>query len=189
MKKLMVLMLVLGMASVANAVLVLDISVNGDTDPRDSDIILCAPSGEVILDIYCSSGYDAANPEDDQYWALVTDLAYGSISNGNTYIPPAPSMSAILGTAGLLGIPVPAGYDGPAGAISGSPGETAPPGVYFDDFIFHCEAVGDATIQLWTTPDGVTMTLQDTLIIHQVPEPMTITLLGLGGLLMLRRRK
>jgi hypothetical protein len=37
--------------------------------------------------------------------------------------------------------------------------------------------------------DGGVGTLLDTLTIHQVPEPTTLALLGLGGLLALRRRK
>jgi len=186
MKKLLVLMLVLGLASAANAIVV-QISAGGDPEPQDSDIWLL-PSQEIVLDIVCTSGYNAATPGDDVYWVLATELQYGTITGGVVLIPPAPTLSAVLGPSAVGGLPLPAGYDGPFGAIAGGPGEITPAGIYFDEFIFHCEKVGDATIQLWTTPDGVTMTLQDTLIIHQIPEPMTIALLGLGGLF-LRRRK
>ena len=42
-------------------------------------------------------------------------------------------------------------------------------------------------IELYTTDFG-TSELVDAVVIHQIPEPATIALLGLGGLL-LRRRK
>jgi hypothetical protein len=49
----------------------------------------------------------------------------------------------------------------------------------------HCLALGDAIIHL---DDSTTFDIITTLTIHQVPEPMTIALLSLGGLLLRRRR-
>ena len=49
---------------------------------------------------------------------------------------------------------------------------------------FHCTEVGDVVVHL--LDDG--MQIVDSIVIHQIPEPMTIALLGLGGLF-LRRRK
>lgn len=186
MKKLIVLMLVLGMTSYANAI-ILQISVDGNPDPVDSQIFL-APSETIMLDIHSPSGHTCA--ADDVYFALVVDPAYGSIVGGAGMLPPAPSLSMMNGQSiqtdwpGFVQLPA----DGPWGQVVSSPGETAAPGVYFDEFIFHCEKEGDAVVELWSSPDGAEMTLQDTLIIHQIPEPMTIALLGLGGLF-LRRRK
>jgi hypothetical protein len=64
---------------------------------------------------------------------------------------------------------------------------TNPGGVAFI-FRFHCSAPGDVTISLYNTMVGDYETPDDVILIHQVPEPATIALLGLGGLL-LRRRK
>jgi hypothetical protein len=185
MKKLLILMLVLGLASTANA-LTLKISVGGVVDPPDTQIT-CCPSDTLELDIW-SAGY--AGIQDGAYWALVVDCTEGTITNGQVKIPPAPSMSTWNGPSAVgAGWVFPPCTDGPWGGIAGAQGETAPAGVYFDGFVFHCEAMGDATVYLYTSPDGSQpYTLQDTQIIHQIPEPVSMLLLGLGGLL-LRRRK
>jgi hypothetical protein len=51
------------------------------------------------------------------------------------------------------------------------------------EYMFHCTGLGDVSITLWEDYG-----MPDAILIHQVPEPATIMLLGLGGLL-LRRRK
>lgn len=79
--------------------------------------------------------------------------------------------------------------------------------VLMDELWFHCDAEGDVIIELVAFGDvtkfvdydasgnaGATElivpagTVLDTLIIHQIPEPMTFGLLGLGGLFLRRRR-
>jgi len=188
MKKLLALMLVLVLAPAANAI-VLEISVGGDTAIQDSAINVC-PSDILELDIYCSSGYNTPD-EDARNWALVVDTAYGTITGGIVHIPPAPAWSSLDGQSavdGGLGFMLNPGEDGPWGNIAAPPGGTAGPGIYFDGFVFHCVAEGDAVIRLITTLDWETWEVQDTVTIHQVPEPASMLLLGLGGLL-LRRRK
>jgi hypothetical protein len=53
-------------------------------------------------------------------------------------------------------------------------------------YIFHCEGQGDVTLVL---VDYETGEVVDTQVIHQIPEPMTLALLGLGALVMARSRK
>ncbi len=186
MKKLLVLMLVLGLASVANAA-TLKISVDGEVDVPDSTINVFA-SDYLDLDIH-SSGY-ASVEEDGTFVALVVDNGYGTITGGVVMIPPAPSMSAMYGQSALADYypGLEPGEDGPWGIIAGPPGEVTGPGIYFDEFLFHCEAEGDAVVRLIGTVDFASYVVYDTLTIHQVPEPASMLLLGLGGLL-LRRRK
>jgi len=83
---------------------------------------------------------------------------------------------------------------------------TLGPYVLADDLIFHCEEGTDLIIDLvamgdliyWTYDETGTKTgsqviaaggtILDSIYVEQIPEPMTIVLLGLGGLF-LRRRK
>lgn len=178
MKKFVVLMLVLCFAVTANASL--QISVMGNPDPVDSEIILM-PSDVITLDIH---GTDVVA----EYYMLIVDGVQGHISGGDImqgnasgdmtpYLPyllpyiqkAAPPMNGI---AGFIGITT----------------ENPLNGAVVDYIDFHCEGIGDAVVELWTSGDTVVWELSDQLLIHQIPEPMTITLLGLGGLL-LRRRK
>jgi hypothetical protein len=184
MKKLLILLLVLGLAIAANAA-TYEISVNGNIDPIDSQINIC-PSDELELDIW-SSGY--AGIQDAVYLALVCDTAYGTISGG-AVTAAAPSMSLIEGqSAAGDGYPcLNQGEDGPYVSIAGAYGETAGPGVYFDSFLFHCLQEGDVIVRLISSPDFINCNVEDTVTIHQIPEPASMLLLGLGGLL-LRRRK
>jgi hypothetical protein len=186
MKKLLVFMLVLGIASMANA-MILGISVNGDQDPVDSEIFL-APSETLELDIFDTEGYAIG---DDVYFVLVTDPAKGAIAGGvvNLGAPEnAPADSFVMDDAVGNGF-----WPGPENGVGGGivyygTSGTYGPGTYIDGIEFHCVAEGDAIVALWTSPDFVAWTLEDSVVIHQIPEPMTVLLLGLGGLF-LRRRK
>jgi hypothetical protein len=176
-------MLVLGLVTAANAVMTLNISVNGVIDPQESTITL-SPSETARLDIH-SSGF---TPGDDVYVGLVADVAYGTMSGGVCLIPPAPDLSSVIGKFSELGwMPLGETMDGIYGGIFSMTAADA--GIYFDEIVFHCEGQGDAVIQLYTSPENDVWTLADSVVIHQlVPEPMTVALLGLGGLF-LRRKK
>ena len=80
----------------------------------------------------------------------------------------------------------------------------SPEMVLIDEIWFHCDSdtpVNDVTVLLTSgginvvNPDTMDLstipagTILDTLIIHQIPEPMTMALLGLGGLALIRRRR
>jgi hypothetical protein len=190
MKKLLIFVLVLGMASLASA-MTLNISVDGIVDPPDS-LITLYPSDYVTLDIHSSGYHNGPDYDDAVYFALVADTGYGTISGGHVCIPPAPGDSSIIEgvspvDAGMCSEPE-NGIYGWIGALITSGSVDTPAGIYFDEIVFHCEGPGDVVVKLYTTTDFSTIDLVDSVVIHQIPEPATIALLGLGGLL-LRRRK
>jgi hypothetical protein len=80
--------------------------------------------------------------------------------------------------------------------------------ILMQGLLFHCEEPTDVTISLVAAGLGITRleydaaknvigqtviyapgTVMDSIIVHQIPEPMTMSLLGLGGLALLRRRR
>lgn len=65
-----------------------------------------------------------------------------------------------------------------------------PPGLYADNFLYTPLSAGDTMVRfLELSPHGGEIwSVPDSIVIHQVPEPMTIILIGLGWL-MLRKRK
>jgi hypothetical protein len=150
MKKLLVLMLVLGMASLAPAAL--QISVNGNPDPIDSEIILDAPSGELILDIHGVT----AGAGDIPNWMIVVDSALGSVDASNVIFNSSADVKGIfdqyyvdyyfLSYIGQLGSSARAGWVGSTGG--------ALDGMLVDNILFHCEAPGDAIVLLFSSYDA-----------------------------------
>jgi hypothetical protein len=65
-----------------------------------------------------------------------------------------------------------------------------PPGpldaLLLDNIILHCDRVGDVTLTLLSDDFKV---IYDTQVIRQVPEPMTLFLLGLGGVILARKAR
>lgn len=178
MKKLLSILLVLSLSVVANAGL-LDISVNGELAP---DEITLMPSDVITIDVMISQGtitgyvlaLELSNPQAEMDSAEITFPTLfdfpGTLAAGR------PDYIEVTGSQ-FFGAPVP----GPA--------------VLIDNILLHCTEPTDVVLDLIAL-DGTTIngevvqggTVLDSLIIHQIPEPMTLTLLGLGGLL-LRRRK
>jgi hypothetical protein len=180
MKKLLVLVLVLSIATMANAGLV--IGVNGQENPADSTIILVAPSGTANIQVY-SDGAEVS----DAPTFIVISQGMGSFNLDaaiNTFNPPG-APDSIFFWAG----------DPADGAVfidtaRPYPSPLIPAGLVADQMIFHCEGAGDVTLSLFMDrglPGG--LQLMDTQVIHQIPEPMTMALLGLGGLFLRRRSK
>jgi hypothetical protein len=188
MKKLLVLLLVFAMSSVAGAAL--QISVGGDLNPMDSEIYL-TPSETIMLDIWSTIPI-ASGGEGEGMWALTAQTTDASISGGLAAIAHADWTLIIADDAIGAGVTdLPPGENGVMGGIftfgSDIPADTA----IFDEIIFHCEWMpNDVTVTLWELDAFQQVVgIWDTVVIHQVPEPMTIALLGLGGLFLLRRRR
>jgi hypothetical protein len=192
MKKLLVLLMVLGMASLATAQLTLQISVDGEKEPVNSEIFITEiPSGHLVLDIWTTADISDADGHQGSY-ALLGTVLKGTISGGD--ITNADWWGcAIVDDAAGAGVIVPEGDNGVYGAIATTTTtQVIPAGSTIFNWIdFHCEGgPGDAIITLYEF-DGDTgdlLGVLDQVIIHQIPEPITMALLGLGGLF-LRRRK
>ena len=162
MKKLLVLMLVLGLVSAANAVI--SLSVNG-LDPGEEHTI--NPSDEIVLDV------SSDNSDGYSFWLYIYDIPVRTLSNGRV----TQGNLSVINLAGRY-----QDYDYYGVTIADSGGALVP-GTGFE-VDFHCDGPGDVLVELLAFSDYA---LIDSLVIHQ-PEPMTIALLGLGGLF-LRRRK
>jgi len=192
MKKLLVFTLILCLASMAGATL--QISVNGNPDPIDSTIVL-KPSDEIIIDIH-NVGAPLA---DSLTMALIVDTAAGTLSGGITNPAYDGSGNALVFLAGPYGDPVPPeerpfpmleGKNGGWGGIAVFSGSIPADTWLVDQVIFHCHALGDAVIELIKLDDASglpTGVVYDRVIIHQIPEPATMLLLSLGGLLLRKK--
>jgi hypothetical protein len=182
MKKFLILMLVLGMASAANAMLKISVTPVGGANPQ-----AMLPSDYLLLDIYTDTGLPLDDARD---YALIVATTCGTISGG-VKRPLLGNFAAITYTAQENAYGVPEGQDG-GGFTSIAAGQAIPVGnVLFDEILFHCESDNGLTVITLGALDldwNWTGEIYDQVTVNQIPEPMTIMLLGLGGLL-LRRRK
>lgn len=165
MRKMLVLILVLGLASAANAML---ITVD-DQEGESFEVDLTTTITVVSEDASSWLGY-----------IIVEEGGAGSLEN-----------AVILNAAGDLGAAAAyteAGW-GTGFELSASMGPTADPAIAAgSQFSFdYVGAVGDtATISLFLDPEYTTPVASVTVTV--VPEPMTVILLSLGGLFLRRRR-
>jgi len=117
-------------------------------------------------------------------WAVVCEGSLATISGGEAG-PDAKSGVTFLGsTPSWL---VPEEEHGQWGVIQG---EELEPGLYLDKFVYKPLSVGGVTVRLYeiSYSTGAIEGVPDSIVIHQVPEPVTIGFLGLGGLFVLRRK-
>ena len=100
MKKFIVLLGVLAIASTANAAL--QISVNGAPEPIDSQIWLL-PSEHLVLDVWTTT--DIVPGTGEGYWALTAQTTDATISGGVVTPPylPEPGIAIYDGAVGFLG--------------------------------------------------------------------------------------
>ena len=164
MKKLLIIMLVLGITSAVNAAILLD----GPTTINKGDT--------VAIGINNTDGGD--------YLAY---LSFGYVSEGGfvlsnprylypdppIIIPPFP--------------PEPIGDYYEFEVTLAQPQGPSTPGIQFQVDLTCLKAGVDVFVDMWDAAD--LSAPADSMIIHQVPEPITLALLGLGGLFLLRRRK
>lgn len=174
MKKLLILMLVLCMASAANATLTL-VSSAGTTILTGTTTMI-----GINTDVGLAGGGMQGHVVVDE-----ADASMGSWTGGGGTIYYPPSIVDTAGSVYTYYYGAASGY-GDMWLIFGVAPTPALGGTgILADFEFGCDGIGDVTITLWNS--DLTAVL-DTITITQIPEPMTIALLGLGGLF-LRRRK
>lgn len=179
MKKLLVLTLVLGLASIANATF--SLTVDGVDPGAEYDLNFVTGPNPVAIGVY----NDTQGANQWQFAVAMSLPTTASWTGGNNiYVPP--------NTPGNVNTYVGTGID-PTKDVWYAPWANGIPTDFYGvgvlgDFELLCSAVvGDVVIELLDVVTAGMPTL-DTLTIHQIPEPATMLLLGLGGLL-LRRRK
>jgi hypothetical protein len=204
MKKVIVLFMVLGLVSVANAgvVDVLITSLNGEaitptkeitisaSDVIDFQITFTAPTTEwlfaigAVMNVTGPASLDFSNfvyatyDPDAEAWTNVDihaqfDPDFHSL--GTNYIVEAAKAKGVKGTAAEIWTVRNLGLhcDG-----------------YGDVTLFLTNYAGSPTIVIDTSYNEVPYTFGAGVVIHQlIPEPMTLTLLGLGSLFLARRKK
>ena len=203
MKKLVALVVILLMTSVASADLLL--SINGDTACEE---ITVTPSTNVEIDL--EVGVDHYNQGYDLDLVISNDQA--------VWIEPTWSTSGVPPVGSWSGIEFPTDYTLTSSTVNGSSSSVVrimgvmkstdyayPEAVIMQKLYLHCEEGTDVTVSLvvhdadgmrtydasdsgWAEVGYTDGQILDTVTIHQVPEPATLALLGLGGLLLRRRR-
>ena len=184
MKKMLTLVLILAVASFASAAMNLQISVGGNTGTTETTV---SPSTNITLGITNLGDY--VQPDDFAGFGIIVFSGPGTISGG-VVMAAAPSATMIdsdpCNQAELASM-----FGGPGiyGSIASWTTGTFAGGTYIDQLNFHCDGPSPVLVQLiWMDQNFENYTVVDSLIVHQVPEPATIALLCLGGLL-LRKKK
>ena len=191
MRKLIVLMLVLGMASLANAtpyVGGLLFTVDGVEQP---DVITLAPSEAVSLDLHLLAGFTMDGYTLD--YVLSNAQAELIITGGYGYNPISYPADPLFDFDGTEPIVTPQMVQITSSQMF-SPAINGPQDLMVD-LLIHCLDTTPVTLtiisQAGTKINGENIdsgTVLHTLGIVQIPEPMTIALLGLGGLFLRRLR-
>jgi hypothetical protein len=176
MKKFLALLLILGLSTMANAALSLDVSggagniaIVSDTDftSADNTNVFIVADAAVNGNTITGGALTAAAPPEPP------SGVFGDIGVG---FPAAlTSINALLGLTDAQGV---------FGALAETTGTTAA-GTYMDSLALSPGNLPD-TVYLVESFDFVSYALLDQVTI---PEPMTLSLLGLGGLALLRRRR
>ena len=154
-----------------------------DDRPFDPDTDVLDISESLYLSIWTDEWVYGSM---EQYmWALVCDRSLASITGGEAG-PDALWGVVFYGSASDLWS-VPEDEDGQSGSIWD---DVLPAGLYLDRFAYTPISAGDVPVRFLevSSSSGGILDVPDSIVIHQVPEPTTIVLFGLGGLYVLRRR-
>lgn len=175
MKRLIILSLVLAMASTADAA-DLELSVDGSRDGsgNTTHTFIWNFGGTITIDVYCNT----YAPAGDEFWLGIEEYTGGGdwVDGTDTvYTPPAPMATFTAYNDNWW-------HFDPGGIIT-NPGYIGK----WCEVDFMGLDIGDIYIYL---TDHTGYVIEDTILVHRiVPEPMTILLLGLGGLFLHRRKK
>jgi len=218
MKKVLALMLILGMASLANAT-VIDVVMVGpgslghagtSSDPlypsetveikivlnADPDPTWYYGGGITGYDGYYLSSMDldlhVSGPAtlSEKGTTLLTKMKHHTLFS--PWAEPEPAVNPPNTIAYMAGVAAGDGIQGPADLVWNLVIHCEGYGAVLVDLTLHGQSeYADAPDSLWDPPPPWELMTEGDLgdlVIHQIPEPMTIALLGLGGLF-LRRRK
>ena len=182
-KNILTLLLVLGLASTAGAAL--QISVNGELNPGND--IMIGVDGTAVIGIWTDA--DIVNNDGFDYLVGVdAGLARFDWSGATFSTTPAINEITRAWPGGALPDP-PIGHEGFAGSVFNIGNTVAAGTLLVNNILFQGIAEGNAVITLYNTPDTGPLEIHDSVTIEVVPEPATLALLGLGSLLLRRRRR
>ncbi len=196
MKKLLALALVLGVTAFANAGLF--INVNGDPVSGTEFEIDITKVDSVTLDVGVTAG--TVKRAVGFIMELNGDLAsfsYDGAALDTTFV----SMRVPTGPDTFFDVPsayaLPLIYQSKTGSkvqVEGAMGLTADATQVIDEVLlsgltYTPTGLGDVQLLISTNINGAGWGQAEAITIHQIPEPMTMSLLGLGGLALIRRRR
>jgi hypothetical protein len=190
MKRLFILIFAVCLVSSASAALF--ISVNGVIEPPFAEVTL-EPSNTAVIGIHG----DGLTPSPLTAYLLVEGpgwidghkMVYRGLLSDYQEFPftepcpgPCPTIDyyrELFGMPELMDLSLITFADA---AITPAPLD----GLLLDDIILHCQSLGDVMLSLVGDDFAA---LYDTQAIRQIPEPVTLLLLGMGGLILARKAK
>jgi len=171
MKKMVVLTMVLGMAVWANAGLSLVTDWSGTPLNIGDTITINVFADSVGIDEYA-------------YLVVSVDnVDMGTVSGGDVNLG---NLSSAFGGTIIDYFPLQENQSG-VDFYLGDSGGAILDGIAISGITFQCKGKESVVVELWASPDFANFSQLDRIEIFQVPEPASMLLLGLGGLLLRRK--